>query len=76
MPELTQHGLGCQADAQLGGDQVDAFVAELVRHYGPPLFLKRDNGAVLHTPAVGRVLAAAAIVPLDSPPTIPATTAR
>jgi transposase InsO family protein len=31
------------------------------------LFLKRDNGAVLHTPEVEQVLAQAGVLPLDSP---------
>jgi predicted DNA-binding transcriptional regulator AlpA len=63
----SNYGLGLQAQTQLCGQGVAAYLAQLIRRHGPPLFLKRDNGAVLHTPDVEQVLAAAAVLPLDSP---------
>jgi len=63
----SNYGLGLQAHTQLCGQGVAAYLAQLIRRHGPPLFLKRDNGAVLHTPDVEQVLAAAAVLPLDSP---------
>jgi len=68
----SQYNLGLAVHVHLSGDLVAAYLAQLIRHHGPPLFLKRDNGAVLHTPAVEQVLAQAAILPLDSPLYYPA----
>jgi hypothetical protein len=63
----SNYGLGLWAGRQLRGGNVAEYVAGLIRRHGPPLFLKRDNGAVLHTPEVEQVLAEAAVLPLDSP---------
>jgi transposase InsO family protein len=67
----TRYGLGLQAQFQLEGHQVADGLAQLIRQFGAPLFLKRDNGAVLRTPDVQAVLAQAGILPLDSPPYYP-----
>jgi hypothetical protein len=63
----SNYGLGLWALPHLCGRAVADYLATLIRHYGPPLFLKRDNGAVLHTPEVEQVLAGQAVLPLDSP---------
>jgi len=63
----SNYGLGLQAQLHLRGELVAEYLAQLIRRHGPPLFLKRDNGGVLHTPDVEQVLAAAAVLPLDSP---------
>ena len=63
----SNYGLGLQAQRQLCGGLVAEYLAQLIHRHGPPLFLKRDNGGVLHTPDVEQVLAAAAVLPLDSP---------
>lgn len=64
----SQFGLGLQPEPHLTGDRVAEYLQTLIRQHGPPLFLKRDNGAVLRTEAVQAVLAQAGILPLDSPP--------
>ena len=63
----SNYGLGLWALPHLGGQAVAEYLATLIRRYGQPLFLKRDNGAVLHTPEVEQVLAGEAVLPLDSP---------
>ena len=63
----SNYNLGLQVDRHLTGDQVAEYLDGLIVHYGPPLFLKRDNGSVLHTAAVEEVLARAGILPLTSP---------
>ena len=63
----SNYNLGLQVDRHLTGDQVAEYLEGLIVRYGPPLFLKRDNGAVLHTAAVEEVLARAGILPLTSP---------
>lgn len=63
----SNYGLGLQAQTRLCGQDVAQYLAQLIRQHGPPLFLKRDNGGVLHTPDVEQVLAEAAVLPLDSP---------
>jgi len=66
--DLASHyGLGLEAQTQLHGDWVADYLDQLIQRHGAPLFLKRDNGGVLHTPAVEQVLAAAGVLPLDSP---------
>ena len=66
--DLASHyGLGLEAQPELHGDWVADYLDQLIHRHGAPLFLKRDNGAVLHTPAVDQVLATAGVLPLDSP---------
>jgi transposase InsO family protein len=67
----ARYGLGLQAQFQLEGHQVADYLAQVIRQFGAPLFLKRDNGSVLRTPDVQAVLAQAGILPLDSPPHYP-----
>jgi len=70
--DLASHyGLGLQPEPHLTGERVAEYLVGLIQRHGPPLFLKRDNGAVLRTPAVQHVLAQAGILPLDSPPYYP-----
>jgi transposase InsO family protein len=61
------YGLGLEACHPLTGDAVAEHLDQLIHRHGPPLFLKRDNGAVWHTEAVDRVLAQFGVLPLDSP---------
>lgn len=63
----SNYNLGVQADYQLTGSHVAHYVTQLIVRHGPPLFLKRDNGAALHTQEVQEVLAGAGILPLNSP---------
>lgn len=70
--DLASHyGLDLQPQPYLSGELVADYLLALIRRHGPPLFLKRDNGAVLRTDAVQTVLAQAGILPLDSPPYYP-----
>lgn len=50
-----------------GGEDVVAHLAELFNRHGPPLFLKRDNGGNLNHHEVDKLLAAALVLPLNSP---------
>ena len=61
------YNLGVQADRRLTGDDVAEYLDQLIARHGPPLFLNRDNGSVLHTEAVEAVMARAGILPLTSP---------
>jgi hypothetical protein len=49
------------------GHAVAAHLAELIGRYGPPLFLKRDNGGNLNHQAVNDLLESMIIIPLNSP---------
>ena len=49
------------------GPDVAAHLAELVDRYGPPLFLKRDNGGNLNHREVDDLLEDMIIIPLNSP---------
>jgi transposase InsO family protein len=49
------------------GEAVALHLEKLFQKYGPPLFLKRDNGSPLNHAAVDRVLADNGVVPLNSP---------
>ena len=49
------------------GAAVAVHLAKLFRRYGPPLFLKRDNGSPLNAAAVDAVLAGHGVIPLNSP---------
>lgn len=53
------------------GDEVVAHLAELFNRYGPPLFLKRDNGGNLNHHEVDELLSSAMVIPLNSPPHYP-----
>jgi hypothetical protein len=52
---------------QAAGPDVAAHLAELIGRYGPPLFLKRDNGGNLNHHAVDELLESMIILPLNSP---------
>ncbi|MEI6860978.1 MAG: transposase family protein [Verrucomicrobiota bacterium] len=49
------------------GRAIARHLAGLFRRYGPPLFLKRDNGGPFNHAAVDAVLAAYGVIPLNSP---------
>jgi hypothetical protein len=49
------------------GPDVAAHLAELIDRYGPPLFLKRDNGGNLNHREVDDLLESMIILPLNSP---------
>jgi len=49
------------------GSEVVAHLAELFNRYGPPLFLKRDNGGNLNHRKVDELLQSAMVIPLNSP---------
>lgn len=49
------------------GNDVVAHLAELFDRYGPPLFLKRDNGGNLNHREVDELLGEAMVIPLNSP---------
>lgn len=49
------------------GEDVVAHLSELFSRYGPPLFLKRDNGGNLNHHGVDDLLQSAMVLPLNSP---------
>jgi hypothetical protein len=49
------------------GDAVAGHLQYLIDQYGPPLFLKRDNGSALNDQAVNEVLSVNLVLPLNSP---------
>lgn len=49
------------------GPDIAAHLAELIDRYGPPLFLKRDNGGNLNHTEVDELLESMLILPLNSP---------
>jgi len=51
----------------LHGEEVAEHLEELFKEYGPPLFLKRDNGGNLNHNAVDQVLSKHLVIPLNSP---------
>jgi hypothetical protein len=53
------------------GDAVAGHLQYLIDHYGPPLFLKRDNGSALNDQMVNEVLSCNLVLPLNSPPYYP-----
>lgn len=63
----TRFCLAMLVCTSLLGGQVAAFLKDLFAKYGPPLFLKRDNGSNLQTPEVEQVLADCGVIPLNSP---------
>lgn len=52
----------------LRGEDIASHLEEQVSQFGPPLFLKRDNGSALNDAAVNKVLSGHIIIPLNSPP--------
>jgi len=55
----------------LSGKQIARLLVKLFKKYGPPLFLKRDNGGNQCHLRVDRVLADWGVIPLNSPPYYP-----
>ena len=49
------------------GDQIAAHLHGLFRDYGPPLFLKRDNGGNLNHRDIEHLLESFLVIPLNSP---------
>jgi hypothetical protein len=49
------------------GEEVAGYLSEKFARFGPPLFLKRDNGGNLNHGAVDEVLAEFFVLPLNSP---------
>ena len=49
------------------GEQVAGHLSYLFDQFGPPLFIKRDNGGNLNHVAVDQALAEAMVVPINSP---------
>ena len=49
------------------GEAIARHLEALFKAHGAPLFLKRDNGSALNSAAVNAVLAAYAVLPLNSP---------
>ena len=56
---------------QAEGDRIAVHLENLFQEYGPPLFLKRDNGGNLNHHEVNRVLAEWMVIPYNSPPYYP-----
>ena len=64
----SRYKFGALVGLQLAsGNEVVAHLAELFNRYGPPLFLKRDNGGNLNHHEVDELLSAAMVIPLNSP---------
>ena len=53
--------------AGICGEEVAGYLDHMFGQYGPPLFLKRDNGGNLNHAAVNEVLRAYQVIPLNSP---------
>jgi hypothetical protein len=49
------------------GEEIAGYLSEKFFRFGPPLFLKRDNGGNLNHQAVNEVLAEFFVLPLNSP---------
>ena len=49
------------------GEEVAGYLSEKFCRFGPPLFLKRDNGGNLNHRAVNEVLSEFFVLPLNSP---------
>jgi hypothetical protein len=49
------------------GEEIAGHLAAIFKRFGPPLFLKRDNGGNLNHAAVNDVLAEHYVLPLNSP---------
>lgn len=49
------------------GEEISGYLAATFKRFGPPLFLKRDNGGNLNHSAVNDVLADYFVLPLNSP---------
>jgi hypothetical protein len=49
------------------GEEVAGYLSEKFRRFGPPLFLKRDNGGNLNHRVVNEVLSEYFVLPLNSP---------
>jgi len=56
---------------QAHGDQIAEHLEKQFQEYGPPLFLKRDNGGNLNHYAVDRLLSEWMVIPYNSPPYYP-----
>ena len=52
-------------------EQIAAHLDELFAEYGPPLFLKRDNGSPFNADAVDEILRRHVVIPLNNPPYYP-----
>ena len=64
----SRYKFGALVGLQLAcGDDVVAHLSELFDRYGPPLFLKRDNGGNLNHKEVDDLLQSAMVLPLNSP---------
>ena len=64
----SRYKFGALVGLQLAcGNEVVTHLAELFNRYGPPLFLKRDNGGNLNHHAVDELLQSAMVIPLNSP---------
>jgi transposase InsO family protein len=50
------------------GEEVAAHLRTVFARHGKPLFLKRDNGSIFNNQHVDQLLAAEAVIPLNSPP--------
>lgn len=56
-----------RVERSLPGDRIGQSMERLFAQYGPPLFLKRDNGSNLNEGAVDEVLGRWGVMPLNSP---------
>jgi hypothetical protein len=53
------------------GEEIAGYLAATFDRFGPPLFMKRDNGGNLNHSAVNDVLARYFVIPVNSPPHYP-----
>jgi hypothetical protein len=68
MQDLASHyKFDPQVDVSLPGEQVAAYLEQVIALHGPPLILKRDRGSNLRHAAVQALLEKHLIIPLDSP---------
>jgi len=50
-----------------GGKEVSQYLARQFTRFGPPLFIKRDNGSNLNTGSINQLLEERLVIPINSP---------
>jgi len=67
----SRYRLPAIAARRLNGSAVAAHLERLFLQFGPPLFLKRDNGSPFNHHLVDDLLARHCVLPLNNPPNFP-----
>ena len=67
----SRYRLPAMTAARINGPSVVAHLEHLFQRFGPPLFLKRDNGSPFNHQLVDDLLARYRVLPLNNPPYFP-----